>query len=182
MPNNFLVVGLCARDWSEDDEQSFKPLVGANLCELSAPLPDELRGITSPNHERFVNKVTGEVCKHDDHLNLDRKEWARVALSRDEVSALRSKYGAANWYDWQNENWGTKWGTYDTKVYELGGDGSPVLIEFQTAWGPPSPEMMGRINAYLRETYRLKNIRWIGHDPFDDSTLDIEVAPAHAAA
>jgi hypothetical protein len=42
-----------------------------------------------------------------------------------------------DWYDWAKENWGTKWGTYDAKAFELGGDGSPVLIKFQSAWGPP---------------------------------------------
>ena len=26
-----------------------------------------------------------------------------------------------DWYDWAKENWGTKWGTYDTKAFNLGG-------------------------------------------------------------
>ncbi len=184
MPNHFLTVGLCARDYSrlrelgkEDlDEISLEPLVGANLCELINPLPSELDGIISPSNQRYVHKTTGEVCRDSSGPDIDPEAWGRVSLSHDELESLRAKYGATNWYDWQRENWGTKWGTYDLKVHEMGGDGSPILIEFQTAWGPPSPEMMCRINDYLRETYCLTNILWIGHDPANDTTSTIEVA------
>lgn len=79
-----------------------------------------------------------------------------------------------NWYDWAIDNWGTKWGTYDTRVHELGGDGSPVLIEFQSAWCPPNGETMRKITNYLRETYCLDNIKWIGHNPYDGSLVDVD--------
>jgi hypothetical protein len=65
-------------------------------------------------------------------------------------------------------------------VHELGGDGAPVLIKFQSAWGPPSPDMMRRITDHLAEVYCLTNITWIGHDPFDGSTVAIEVQPTAA--
>lgn len=49
-------------------------------------------------------------------------------------SDLIRKYGADNWYDWANNNWGTKWGDYDTALYIL----SLKCIElvYDTAWGP----------------------------------------------
>jgi len=47
------------------------------------------------------------------------------------------------WYEWRNENWGTKW---DVCAVEMGdlrliGDGTTKEIEFQcwTAWAPPIP-------------------------------------------
>lgn len=185
MPNHFLTVGLCGRDyarlekqgledWSEDH---FKTLEGANLCSLVERLPDELTTIVASKPRcRYRNKSSGEWLKDVNGPSKDFEQWERVELTNAEVESLVAKYGAADWYDWQLARWGTKWGTYDTKVHELGGDGSPVLIEFQSAWSPPSPEMMRRIDDYICETYCLKNIRWIGHDPYDDTPVDIEVA------
>ena len=188
MPNNFLTIGLCARDWhaleaigKEDcDEIDFESLKGANLCELMSKLPDELAGIVASNPKcRYVHKTSGEVSKDCNGPKHDeRDQWERVALTEDEITDLVSKHGAADWLNWQTKEWGTKWGTYGLKVHELGGDGSPILIEFQTAWGPPTAEIMQRINEYLCKTYCLKNIRWIGHDPYDDETVDIELAAA----
>ena len=188
MPNHFLTVGLCGRDYNrleavgkEDyDEIDFEPLKGANLCELITKLPDELQGIVSSNPKcRYVHKATGEVSKDSNGpMGDDRDQWERVPLTDAEVAELVEKYGAADWYDWQGKNWGTKWGTYSLKVHELGGDGSPILIEFQTAWGPPTAEVMRGIDGYLCETYFLKNIKWFGHDPYDNNTIDIEIAAA----
>jgi hypothetical protein len=115
------------------------------------------------------------VCRDCNGPDRNRGEWIRTPLTSEQAAELRAKYGATNWYDWQLENWGTKWGTYQLRVHEMGGDGSPILIEFQTAWGPPSPEMMGRINHYLQENYCLKSITWIGHDPASDTTINIDV-------
>jgi hypothetical protein len=183
MPNHFLTIGLCGRDYSrlkasgkEDcDEIDFEPLKGANLCELLMPLPDELHGIVASNPKcHYVHKITGETSKDcNGPMGDDRDQWERVPLTDDEVSELVAKYGAADWYDWQQQNWGTKCGTYNTKCHQLGGDGSPVLIEFETAWGPPSPKMMRRITEYLRDKYFLKVLKWVGHDPCDGSAVEI---------
>jgi hypothetical protein len=48
--------------------------------------------------------------------------------------AEREIYGANNWYDWANENWGTKW---DTTAQCLSDDGDSVTLFFDTAWSPP---------------------------------------------
>lgn len=185
MPNNYLTVGLCGRDYDrlaeadkyDYDEVDFESLKGANLCELVMPLPDELQGIVVSNPKcRYAHKITGEISKDcNSPMGKDRDQWERVPLTGDEVEKLIEKYGAADWYDWQQQNWGTKWGTYNTKCHQLGGDGLPVLIEFQTAWAPPSPEMMRKITEYLLEKYFLKVLKWIGHDPYDGSASEIEV-------
>ncbi len=75
-----------------------------------------------------------------------------------------------NWYRWCIDNWGTKRGTYDTKVLELEGDGTPVMIQFCSAWSPPTADMMALITKFLEKEFCLKNIVWLGHDPFDNST------------
>ena len=70
-------------------------------------------------------------------------------------------------YEWQKDNWGVKWGTYNTQAVVLDGDGSPVVISFVTPWGPPR-KMMPRIVKWLRESFDFGSILWIGSDPMDD--------------
>lgn len=43
-----------------------------------------------------------------------------------------------DWYDWCNNNWGTKWNVGSVGVHVERGEDS-VLIVFHTAWGPPLP-------------------------------------------
>lgn len=45
----------------------------------------------------------------------------------------RMLYGRNNWYDWSNENWGTKWNSSDT-YYQLSDD--ELFLTFNTAWSP----------------------------------------------
>lgn len=47
---------------------------------------------------------------------------------------LMAKYGANNWYDWCNQNWGTKWGDYDTTISREDGY---IFLTFTTAWSCP---------------------------------------------
>ena len=45
------------------------------------------------------------------------------------------KFGYADWYNWNIENWGTKW---DTNELTLNVNWTDTLsISFDTAWGPP---------------------------------------------
>ena len=43
----------------------------------------------------------------------------------------------SNWYDWNSENWGTKWNAYATKVFT--NDNDTLEFTFQTAWNIPQP-------------------------------------------
>jgi len=49
-----------------------------------------------------------------------------------------------NWYQWNRENWGTKWNAYDTTEPEIGSDS--VTIRFETAWSPPRPWLAALFN------------------------------------
>lgn len=50
----------------------------------------------------------------------------------------RQIWGKNNWYDWQSENWGTKWNAYSQYYADdtVGSEEIP-MIEFQTAWSAP---------------------------------------------
>ena len=82
------------------------------------------------------------------------KEKDRLGVSQD-------------WCDWARDNWGTKWGTYDAEAFELGGDGSPILIKFQSAWC--APKILSRIAEWLKRTFAFEQVSFVGFNPYDDS-------------
>lgn len=47
------------------------------------------------------------------------------------------KYGYPDWYHWAIDRWGSKWGCYDCSRWKKYGEG--WIINFQSAWSPPSP-------------------------------------------
>ena len=100
MPNHFLTVGLCGRDWSRleslgKEDFDFEPLKDANLCERIDPLPDELQGVVATTEKcRYRHKVTGEFSKDcNSPMGEDLDQWERVPLTAAEVSALVRKHG-----------------------------------------------------------------------------------------
>lgn len=50
----------------------------------------------------------------------------------DQQEELRQKYGSSNWYDWNLDNWGTKWDCSDSHYTE-----EDKILQFQTAWACP---------------------------------------------
>lgn len=68
------------------------------------------------------------------------------APNNDETSAEENLklYGAKDWYEWSNKNWGTKWNASDPAIiYDHTSPMMPgnrtVRITFETAWAPPMP-------------------------------------------
>jgi hypothetical protein len=48
-----------------------------------------------------------------------------------------AKYGHADWYDWANENWGTKWNPGSVTLNEE--SDTSIEYAFDTAWSAPDP-------------------------------------------
>ena len=61
-------------------------------------------------------------------------------------------YGKNNWYDWSNENWGTKWNCWDV---EYGETEDELFYNFYTAWSPSEPVVKA-----LAEMFPEANIRF----------------------
>ena len=58
---------------------------------------------------------------------------------RQQMESNTAKYGFKDWYDWQYEIWGTKWGDCSTdidKALKLPDGSWAVKVNYQTAWGP----------------------------------------------
>ena len=68
------------------------------------------------------------------------------------VSFSEQKKNPYNWYDWNIENWGTKWDACDSELDKReGGFG----WKFQTAWSPPDPVIKVIINLCVERQLSL---------------------------
>ena len=60
----------------------------------------------------------------------------RGTLGEKEKAECKAQ-GIPNWYDWQTENWGVKWGAYDSAI--INEDSWNIGFRFTTAWHIPDP-------------------------------------------
>lgn len=63
-----------------------------------------------------------------------------------------------NWYDWQVENWGTKWDVHPDH-FKYGSEGY-LYYSFETAWAPPD-----KIIDYIARKYTNLNINLKYYEP-----------------
>jgi len=105
------------------------------------PMPKELRHTASPvevyetqeDLDKHLDELQVKYAKDDVRLDFF-KSIAAKAMTREYSDSLKNMYGADNWYDWANEQWGTKWNPSDSYCE----DGGWLLkYDFDTAWCPP---------------------------------------------
>ena len=73
---------------------------------------------------------------HNDKDKIDAIEKA-LANKEDWFSVIHPRPNQEEWYEWNTENWGTKWSPDpDCTEYEKLED-NKITITFQTAWSPP---------------------------------------------
>lgn len=119
MPNH-VYTRISIFDPTKKQEKILKKIQKAEgLCRYYKPFPKELDGIINGS-----TSIDGNMVTH--WRDVDGKN---VAVSEKELTQLKEKYGATNWYNWCNDNWGTKWG-----CYEFGIDDE--VIAFTSAWSP----------------------------------------------
>lgn len=101
-------------DYSEypPTETGTKIVKHISILQGYLPCPQELHDIISPVQE----------------------EQAELATQ------MTAKYGASNWYDWQHENWGVKWGDCRTELLDENDNELPdgsyqINYQFETPWG-----------------------------------------------
>jgi len=76
-------------------------------------------------------KVNGDKPKP---LDLNRFVPVPVKVLNAKKDASSDAFNSGG-YDWVCNNWGTKWGCYDTEV-DTAVDGTRLTYRFQTAWSP----------------------------------------------
>ena len=77
------------------------------------------------------------------------------------------KYGDHNWYDWNCENWGTKWNAFESHA-EVSEDKTALAVDFETAWAAPIP-----VAKKLKELFPSVIIDWTYFCEFDDQHHDL---------
>tara|TARA_R110000796_G_scaffold98805_1_gene206570 strand:- start:181 stop:732 length:552 start_codon:yes stop_codon:yes gene_type:complete len=68
------------------------------------------------------------------------------------------KYGFDNWYDWALHNWDTKWDVdFELDFY----DDDCILLEFNSAWGPPMGAVQKFVDRYPKGTFEVADLQYI---------------------
>ena len=105
-----------------------------------------------PNHCDQQVTITGPralISQIEDNLKLggasrkDARFCDLIAPMPFEMWVAPDQGNVGAWYEWRNENWGTKWDVCEVEMVDLRliGDGTTKEIEFicWTAWAPPIP-------------------------------------------
>ena len=66
---------------------------------------------------------------------VNGSESAKPDWQKENAGRLYIKHGADNWYDWNINNWGTKWDTSEVGIDSYSSD--HIQLSFDTAWSPP---------------------------------------------
>ena len=136
--NNFLTaVTIPDSDQVTDEFTSFTDY---DLT-IPFPCPEELQ-------------ITAKFLNADD--GTDDEETAAL---RKQYAANIAKYDAATWYEWQINNWGTKWAP---KIDDAGieHDGKHAWMRFDSAWSPPS-ELVAKLSELFPT---LQFVLWYSED------------------
>lgn len=123
------------------------------------PMPPELVNTTSPVH---IYETQEELDDYLDTLSVEAyngsEEYYKSAvnrgMTREYSDYLMKTYGANNWYDWCNDQWGTKWDVSQVGI-ELNPEWEQLQYEFDTAWGPPEG-----IHIFLADMFPDLSISW----------------------
>ena len=134
-------------DWttSPATETGTKMVTHLGILRGYIPCPQELHEVTAPVQE----------------------EQAELAMQ------MIAKYGASNWYDWEYENWGVKWGDCHTHILDESDNELPdgsykVDYQFDTPWGTAD-------NAFLKISAMFPTLRF----DFFGSIVDPASIPSH---
>lgn len=96
------------------------------------PMAPELRetvsdGLVMQVETRSGRRTIGELIESIKKSKPDEVENFCRAIKN------LNKHGAACWYDWSVEHWGTKWNAYSAAWR------APAELKFETAWSHPAP-------------------------------------------
>ena len=97
------------------------------------------QGFENPTREEALSGIIKQR-----YLNPNEDFAAKLKLFKEAAERYRynlETYGKLNWYDWNIENWGTKWDVMDCEYNEgkVNAKGKACgVYSFASAWSPPS--------------------------------------------
>ena len=103
--------------------------------------------------KRLEGKEEGDLNKFDFNRIIKMptaliNTKALVDRTNNKAKRMLKKYGAKDWYDWRNKNWGTKWNSVDTEITQDEREG--LTYTFNTAWDCPR-EVVFKLQCILDE-------------------------------
>ena len=144
-----------------------------SICQYYIPRPQEITETRSP-----VSIVSQEEY---DKIQIKNKEkelkgehFLDRSITQEINDNLITKYGTNNWYDWSNNNWGTKWGDCDLEIEitqhphrkrEEYGE-----LKFESAWSPIGENVLDMLlKDFPNIQYRFQEEQeWGGEYDFED--------------
>lgn len=117
-----------------------------------APIPKELVGTQSPvriisqeEYDKQEEKIAkGEISENEKNFGLSR------GLTKEVAEEYKTRFGHADWYNWQLDNWGTKWNAYDQF------ESDENCIEFNTAWSTPFELLINLSKMFPEVTFEVR--------------------------
>jgi hypothetical protein len=111
---------------------------------------------------------TGGCHIGHDYVNQWRtnKAGENIAMPDKELAKLRAKYNATNNYDWQCQNYGTKWDVEGS----LQTVGQHLEYTFNSAWCAPLVGLCSISRLYPQLTFELR-----ATNEGDDETMDVVI-------
>lgn len=128
------------------DERGAKSFDFNKIIPMPESLDIEEGSIKSIAIEAALRKLGELRCpfQRGNYYRMDDKEFKQRLHGRNEEELAKKGllyisnkilYGAATWYDWCCDNWGTKWNSYSNELRD------DDTIIFETAWANPEPVM-----------------------------------------
>lgn len=111
------------------------------------PVPEILTRMSAPTFPVESKNLEKEMIK-DIENGSDT-----IPITKKISEALEKKYGADNWYNWQVENWGTKW---DIDAHLSTVSNEELVYDFMSAWSPPNNFLVGVSKFYPKLRFYLE--------------------------
>lgn len=117
--------------------------------EKIAPFPKELEGFSSPakilTQEEYDAQEADIATRiaNDEMTPYEKVYGFSRGITKEMSEKFIKEFGADNWYDWNCQNWGTKW-----KAYGQTDGHDDTWFEFQTAWSHPTALMQKLARKY----------------------------------
>lgn len=112
---------------------------------------EKIRNLIIVNEE-YIESIKSRNDGLEDGFKLELPKLGALSFNRlipqptnifqgDLGNEEKEKYGEGNcWYEWRNNNWGTKWDAYENSV-DTDYNAGCMRITFWTAWDEPIPYM-----------------------------------------